>query len=329
VTENSMTMPETHQAVHPHEGTLAMASTSSVSAAGLGRDPSAPLADVAAQVPDRSGVWLFTAAAGLAVLAGAAATVSFSAQYQMVHAARGLPAIAALEAAIPDTAALIFASLGIALAMHGRRAVRSRLLNLASVATSVAMNILAAAPGWRDLAIWAMPPIAYALASDTLISVVRATTIARHQTLRRVATSDDDQTPLVIIGTALLWLIRLTIAPMSTLRGLRAWIIAECPAAPRPRPTRPALAPVPPRPGPSASQAIRPREHRPRANRSGTKTARFLALVTEHHGPLAQIQLPSVSRISADLAPQIGLNTGAARTALRKAVLSAQNGTPQ
>jgi hypothetical protein len=302
MTENSMTMPETHQAVHPHEGTLAMASTSPVSAAGLGRDPSAPLADVAAQVPDRSGVWLFTAAVGLAVLAGAAATVSFSAQYQMVHAARGLPAIAALEAAIPDTAALIFASLGIALALHGRRAVRSRLLNLASVATSVAMNILAAAPGWRDLAIWAMPPIAYALASDTLISVVRATTIARHQTLRRVASSEDDQTPLLIIGTALLWLIRLTIAPLSTLRGLRAWIIAECPAAPRPRAVRPAQLPAPP--SPAARPAIRPREHQPRAGRSGTKTARFLALVTEHHGPLAQIQLPSVSRICADLAPR-------------------------
>ena len=130
---------------------------------------------------DRSGAWLGTAAAGLAVLAGAAATVSFSAQYQMVHAARGVVVVAALEAAIPDTAALIFASLGIALALHGRRAVRSRLLNLASIGTSVVMNVLAAAPGWRDLAIWALPPVAYALASDTLISVVRATAIARHQ----------------------------------------------------------------------------------------------------------------------------------------------------
>jgi hypothetical protein len=33
------------------------------------------------------------------------------------------------------------------------------------------MNAIAAAPGWRNLAIWAMPPIAYALASDTLIGV--------------------------------------------------------------------------------------------------------------------------------------------------------------
>ena len=44
-----------------------------------------------------------------------------------------LPVVAALEAAIPDAAALVFACLGIALALHGRRALRARALNLASV----------------------------------------------------------------------------------------------------------------------------------------------------------------------------------------------------
>ena len=126
---------------------------------------------------DRSGLWLRNAAAGLCVLAAAAAAVSFTAQYRMVEATRHLPAIAALEAAIPDAAALVFACLGIALAVHGRRALRARALNLASVAASVFMNAIAAAPGWRNLAIWAMPPVAYALASDTLIAVVRT----RHQ----------------------------------------------------------------------------------------------------------------------------------------------------
>src|SRR5256885_2048139 len=38
---------------------------------------------------------------------------------------RHFPAIAAAEAAIPDTAALVFACLGIALALHGRRALRA------------------------------------------------------------------------------------------------------------------------------------------------------------------------------------------------------------
>ena len=116
-------------------------------------------------------IWLRNAAAGLCVLASAAAVVSFTAQYRLVYATRRLAVVAGLEAAIPDAAALVFACLGIALALHGRRAIRPRFLNLASVGTSVFMNTIAAAPGWRNLAIWSMPPIAYALASDTLIGV--------------------------------------------------------------------------------------------------------------------------------------------------------------
>ena len=149
----------------------------------------------------------------------------------MADATRHLPAIAALEAAIPDAAALVFACLGIALALHGRRALRARALNLASVGTSVFMNAIAAEPGWRNLAIWALPPVAYALASDTLIGVVRAWALARHQHL-----TADAATPLAILGGLLLWLLRLALAPASTLAGFRAWVLAECPVAPGRRP---------------------------------------------------------------------------------------------
>ena len=167
--------------------------------------------------PDRSGRWLRNAAAGLCVLAAAAAAVSFTAQYRMVDATRHLPVIAALEAAIPDAAALVFASLGIALALHGRRALRARALNLAAVGTSVVMNVLAAEPGWRNLAIWALPPIAYALASDTLIGVVRTWALARHHQLAALAA--DTATPLAILGGLVLWLLRLALAPVSTWPG--------------------------------------------------------------------------------------------------------------
>jgi len=255
--------------------------------------------------PDRSGRWLRNAAAGLCVLAAAAAAVSFTAQYRMAETARHLPAVAALEAAIPDAAALVFACLGIALALHGRRALRARALNLASVAASVLMNAIAAEPGWRNLAIWALPPVAYALASDTLIGVVRARALALHHLDTTLAA--DTATPLAILGGLLLWLLRLALAPASTLAGFRGWVLDECPVAPgrRARQLRPAPAPHP---------------------RKVTKTARFLDLVTERHGPLASIPLHRVAGISADLAPQLDLNAGAARTALRKAVLAARNG---
>jgi hypothetical protein len=221
----------------------------------------------------------------------------------MVDAVRHLPVVAALEAAIPDAAALVFACLGIALAVHGRRALRARALNLAAVAASVFMNAIAAAPGWRNLAIWAMPPVAYALASDTLIAVVRT----RHQ--HHAALAGEAATPLAILGGLILWLLRLALAPGSTMAGFRAWVLEDCPVAPGRR----ALSPVP-----DQGEGTVPRK--------ATKTARFLSLVTERHGPLAAIPLDRVAGISAALAPAADLNPGAARAALRKAVLSARNG---
>jgi hypothetical protein len=258
---------------------------------------------------DRSGLWLRNAAAGLCVLAAAAAAVSFTAQYRMAETARHLPAIAALEAAIPDAAAVVFACLGIALALHGRRALRARALNLASVAASVFMNAIAAAPGWRNLAIWAMPPLAYALASDTLIGVVRAWTLARHLQFG-TALAADAATPLAILGGLALWLLRLALAPASTLAGFRAWVLQECPVAPGRRAPAPRPAPAP-------------------HPRKATKTARFLDLVTERHGSLASVPLAAVAGISAELAHLIGMHPGAARAALRKAVLAAKNGDPR
>jgi hypothetical protein len=259
---------------------------------------------------DRSGLWLRNAAAGLCVLATAAAAVSFTAQYRMAETARHLPVVAALEAAIPDAAALVFACLGIALALHGRRALRARALNLASVAASVFMNAIAAAPGWRNLAIWAMPPVAYALASDTLIAVVRT----RHQQTAATAAAEA-ATPLAILGGLILWLLRLVLAPVSTLAGFRAWVLEKCPVAPGRRAAPPLAAA---RPGPGGGTVPR----------KATKTARFLSLVTERHGPLASIPLDRIAQVSAALAPAADLNPGAARAALRKAVLSARNGDP-
>lgn len=219
----------------------------------------------------QSGLWLRNAAIGLCVLAAAAAAVSFTAQYRMVDATRQLPVIAALEAAIPDTAALVFACLSIALALNGRRAIRARTLNLASVAASVFMNAIAAGPGWRNLAIWIMPPTAYALASDTLISVIRAWTAEQYP-----------------------------VAP-----GGHACRLAALSA----RPPRRGSAPLP---------------------QKTTKSARFLDLVAERHGSLGSIPLDATSRIASALSPEVGLNTGAARAALRKAVLAAQqDGDPR
>ena len=195
-------------------------------------------------------------------------------------------------------------------ALHGRRALRARALNVASVGASVFMNVIAAVPGWRSLAVWAMPPVAYALASDTLIGVIRSWVIARHQRLN-VSLAADEVTPLAVVGGLVLWLLRLSLAPAFTLAGFRGWVLEECPVAPGRSAARPA-------PAGAAAVSLGPRRGRGR-RRGDTTSARFLALVTEHYGPLPAIPLNNVARISAALAPQVDLNTGAARTVLRRA----------
>ena len=65
---------------------------------------------------------------------------------------------------------------------------------------------------------------------------------------------------------------------------------------------------------------------RPRGARGESKTARFLALVQERYGELAGIDPAKVSRICTDLAPEVGLNAGAARSALLPLVRAAQAG---
>src|SRR6266567_4212082 len=241
---------------------------------------------------DRGAAWLRNAMISLGFLAVASAVVSFTAQYRLVFAVKGIASIAGIEAGIPDVAALIFASLGIALALHGRRAIRARVLNVGAVATSITMNVLAAGHGWRDLAIWAMPPIAYALASDTAISVVRAWTIARQKALND-ALDDAEPTPLAMIGGFLLWVVRLVLAPASTLSGFRRWVLDECSVAPGRLAGSAA---------PESRAGIALRTHRaigcrpappqPRSGpRAGSKTERFLTLVAERHGPLAEFPL--------------------------------------
>jgi hypothetical protein len=269
----------------------------------------------------RPAKWLALSMTALAVLAVAAAVVSYSAQYRMVYAAKGVAAVAALEAGIPDVAALVFATLGIALALHGKRAIRARVLNLGAVGTSVGLNVLASGAGWRDLAIWAMPPVAYALASDTAIGVVRAWTIARHKAMN-AALADDDATPLAIIGGLMLWVLRLAIAPVSTLAGFRRWVIDECPVAPgRTASHRGRQVTSTGTKGLNAHSRSTGTKGDPRP---GSKTSRFLALVTIRYGPLAQFPLADVSRVCTELAPEVDLDPGAARTALRRHVLAAQ-----
>jgi len=260
--------------------------------------------------------------AALAVLALVAAVVSWDAQYVLVRAVKHNPAVAALEAGIPDVGALIFATLGVALALHARRAIRARVLNVGCVGVSLAMNALASAPSWRDVAIWVMPSAVYALASDTLIGVVRAWVIARARHTGQ-ALADDEPTPMAIIGASFLWLLRLALAPASTITGFRRWVLDECPVAPgRTAPT--ARSTARPHKAITTTPAGRPAPAPRRPTRPG-KQAQLLTLAGQRHD-LATIPLTSVSRIATGIAAEIGLAPGTARRVLLAHVRALRDG---
>jgi len=261
---------------------------------------------------DSGRAWLRNAMAALALLAAAAAVVSWDAQYVMVRQARHVPAIAALEAGIPDTGALIFAALAIALALHGRRALRPRTLNVACVGLSLTMNAIAAGPGWRDTAIWVMPAAVYALASDTLIGVVRAWALARMHATGQ-ALEGEETTPLAVAGAMALWLLRLALAPASTLTGFRRWTVEECPVAPgRKAPTPPPATPVtqPPAELPAFPPGRRGSNGKPH------KQDLLIALASQRYD-LRRTPLNRTARIAAQIAAEIGLHPGTARRILR------------
>ena len=267
--------------------------------------------------------------AGIAVglVAVAAAVVSYEAQWRLVYADKHQAAVSYIQAAIPDLGSLVFACFGIALALHGKRAVRPRLLNVLCVGISVAMNALAARPGWAALAVWVMAPVIYALASDTLIGVIRAYVIARQKRLRE-ALADDGITPLQLVGAALLWLLRLALAPPSTVKGFHGWV-KSLPAAPplRAAPTSTRSAVNAGRAKPVKGPArVRPAITTGGDTREGTKQQQFLTLVVARYGPLTEFDLSAVSRAAAELAPEAELHPGTARKILRARVLAAQNG---
>ena len=282
---------------------------------------------------DPAATWLRSALVGLGVLAAAAAAVSFAAQYVLVYGAKGTPWLAALEAAIPDVGAVVFACLGIALALKGKRALRARGGNLACVGLSLTMNLLAAHAGWRGIAIWVMPSAVYAFASDTLIGVIRAYVLAK------LGKADDDRTMLEVLGGLLLWGLRLTLAPPSTLTGFRSWVLAECPVAPGRRgavtaPNVPAL-PAAVTPGNAGIPATEPgtqaqvkdtRRAGPGRPRGGSKRAQLIEAYEALRGKDARFGVRAkASEVARELAPGAGLAWGSARGYLYRH-LDAQGG---
>ncbi len=175
---------------------------------------------------DRAGTVLLAASSVLLLaLAVAQGYVSYRAQYSFVHAIKRESAASVLESLGLDCAAVIFALLALAQARLGRPALTERVLNLACVCGSLVMNAMSANfTDPKSVAVWTLPAALYAAASDRLIAVVRRRALA--------ARDGDDRSPLAAVGGLALWMLRFALAPRSTAKGFRAWVLASAPVAP-------------------------------------------------------------------------------------------------
>jgi hypothetical protein len=242
-------------------------------------------------------------ALGLGLLA-----VSFAAQYAYVDAQRHQHVASLIEAGALDVGMVIFSLLALGLARAGLAAKAERGLIVACAAGSAVMNYAAAdVTSPRSVLAFCMPPIFLAVVVDRVVVTVR----------RHVLGMREGRSPWSVLGKVTLYALRFALAPWPTATGLRRFVLAAAPL--------PAAVPATGRDiGDTASRQLGRANTKLRTQRGETKTARFLALVEDRHGPLTGVPVGEVSRISAELAPEVELDAGAARTALRKTVLAAQ-----
>jgi hypothetical protein len=250
---------------------------------------------------------LVAVAIGLLFLLGVGLfAVSLDAQYRYVFHAKHQSAASWVEALALDVGMAIFSLLALGLARAGKPARVERVLITVCAAASGVMNFAAANDAsLKSVLAYVMPPVFLAVVADRVVSVVRRHVLGEHE-----------RSPWLSAAPLILYLVRLVLAPPSTAAGLRRWLLLKTPL--------PAARP------PAVTSAARRKAITGRRGQVGlraeSKTARFLALVEQRHGSLSAFPPDRVSPACTELAPEVGLDVGAARTALRRAVLAARDG---
>jgi len=262
--------------------------------------------EVLAKVHAPGTVLLVAASVLLAALAGAMGYVSWRAQFAFIHSSGKANVPSAIEALGLDAAAAIFAFLALAKARQGKSAHTERVLNLLCAVGSGFMNVLGGNLGSpRSVAVWLLPPLLYAATSDRVVATV--------------ATSFGLVTRSVwaLAGAVALYSVRLVLAPIPTVVGLRRWVLA---LAPLPTATGGggAAAVVTP---PKASARIAPSKPRKAISarrEAPSKRARLLAAY-DALGAIGDRRVgdrSKVSQVAGELAAEAGLQPGTARTYL-------------
>jgi len=166
----------------------------------------------------------------LVVLDAGLLYVSFAAQYKFVFTEKGQRVPSAIEAGMLDVGMVLLSGLGIGLALAGKPSKSVRFLIMVCAAASAGMNFASASPGsWRSVAAYVAVPVFLAVITDRVIAVIRQHVLpldaeSAWLPLGRFLLAGGKIAPL-----SLLYLLRMTLAPAQTLKGLRRMVLDAAP----------------------------------------------------------------------------------------------------
>ncbi len=256
--------------------------------AGAERSPGSVLIACAA--------WLLT------VTGGGALYVSFSAQRQYVFGARHQDVAAIIEALLLDVLLIVFTRLALGLSRAGKSSRTERALILACAIASAYMNVSdadTASP--RSVVAYAVAPVALAVVVDRVVAVIRRHVLGVDEVSAWTALGRAAVSAARLAGLVLLYSLRFALAPPSTAKGLRRWVLVVTPLPEAERPVLPS-AEVPAIGPPPVTE--------PPELEGASKKAR---LAWWYERDTAYGERAAVAATAKRLAPVVGLGEGTAR----------------
>jgi len=178
----------------------------------------------------------------LALIGAGALYVSFSAQRQYVFGARHQNAAAIIEALLLDVLLIVFTLLALGLSRAGKSSRTERALILACAVASAYMNVSdadTASP--RSVVAYAVAPVALAVVVDRVVAVIRRHVLGVDEVSAWTALGRATVAAARLAGLAGLYSVRFALAPPSTAKGLRRWVLVVTPLPEAERPALPAV----------------------------------------------------------------------------------------
>ena len=166
----------------------------------------------------------------LVVLDAGLLYVSFAAQYKFVFTEKGQRVPSAIEAGMLDVGMVLLSGLGIGLALAGKPSKSIRFLIMVCAAASAGMNFADADPGsWKSVAAYVAVPVFLAVITDRVIAVIRQHVLPLDAESAWMPLGRFLLAGCKVSALFLLYLLRMTLAPAQTLKGLRQMVLDAAP----------------------------------------------------------------------------------------------------